>query len=232
MLTNATLYTLARAVDVGILDSADTSAARFDPFLRGAIRRRVRRALAAAAAATTINAEREGEVHRLKLAFLCAAERMAGIDANDMAAVAAAYAPLAARHPMRRGARLWPVVATLVALAVAALGVGAALFFWPTPEESFRKTALGKALAEPLTKHVIAMAQQKRPGGTERLAKTRADVLTPAVQRQIGEDATIKLGDVLLAAANLVSASPDMVDEQSKRLDASLSDLNLTLAKR
>lgn len=229
MLRDATLHCLARAVDVGLLVAAPAGATRYDPLARGAVRRSVRAALRDAAAATHVPAEGDGEIHHLRLAFLQRAGRAQGIDPNDVAQVTGAYVAAASGYP-RAGLTFWPLSAFAFVAIVAVAATAIALFFWPTPEDRFRKTAFAKSLDEPLTAYVIAIAKQQTPAGLARLQKTRDEILTSSVKSQIGSDAAQQLGDVLLHAANIANVAPEAVEAETKELDASLSELNLRLA--
>ncbi len=231
MVRSASLHCLARAADLGLLETATADAVRYDPFLRAAVRASVRGAIKRAAAATSIAPEGDGEGHHLRLAFLDRAGRLAGVDPHDVGAVTAAYAATSQGYP-RKGRTFWPITTSLLVALVLAAITTVALFFRPTPEERFRKTPLATALGEPLTKYVVAIAKQQTPTGLARLQQTRDAILAAEVKAQIGDEAALELGDVLLHAANIANVAPDAIEAETKNLDASLSVLNLALAKR
>ncbi len=214
-----------------MLETATAGATRYDPLLRGAVRSSVRAAVRRAASATHFAPERDGEAHHLRVAFLDRAGRLAGIDPNDVAAVAAAYGAASRGYP-RQGKTFWPVTASLLLAIVLASVTTVALFFRPTMEERFRKTPLATALGEPLTSYVVAIAKQQTPTGLARLQKNRDAILAADVKAQIGDEAALELGDVLLHAANIANVAPEAIEAETKSLDASLSVLNLKLAKR
>jgi hypothetical protein len=125
--------------------------------------------------------------------------------------------------PTRKARLFWPITSPLVALTLAgAMGVAAwyaAPYFVPTPEERFRKTALGKTLDEPLTDYV---SQVGHHNGVE----AKARLLTPEVEREIGSRAFTALEKAVdLVPETTVSFDPS-VDSASGPLFASLNALN------
>ena len=169
-----------------MLETATAGATRYDPLLRGALRSSVRAAVRRAASATHVAPERDGEAHHLRVAFLDRAGRLAGVDPNDVAAVAAAYGAASRGYP-RQGKTFWPVTASLLFAILLAGITTVALFFRPTMEERFRKTPLATALGEPLTSYVVAIAKQQTPTGLARLQKNRDAILAADVRKQIGD---------------------------------------------
>lgn len=114
-------------------------------------------------------------------------------------------------------------LATLV-LAAAVTALGFALV--TTPEQKFRKSALGKALADPLTDYVAAVAR-----APEHAASARRDVLTTSVEKQIGAD-TFGALRMALDALPQAAQSSDDVDSAMKPLMDALDVVDSRLSDR
>jgi hypothetical protein len=255
MLERATLQVLADLVEVGLPEAVEVALVPFDPFLRGAIRRRVRAAVDVA----TERAASGSSDHVLRLAFVLAhPDRPKVLDPEDIIAVGEAYrrlsAPFAAPpaqrtvshgpggyrapsdphaaavlpvHPIRR--RSWPVTTPLAALlALATLSV--ALFyivphFTPTEDERFRRSPLGKSLGEPLTDWVSA----ERTGGAQ-AAKAKGLLVTPKVRKQIGPEAAGSLERLIDLIPETAASPARSVDQALAPLFETVNALNGELA--
>lgn len=105
---------------------------------------------------------------------------------------------------------------------VASLGLMATapiLYLWPGGEERFTRSALGRALAEPMTAYVAAIA---RPGGGAEAAAARREVLSRDVAAQIGPEALSRLEEVLDLASSVATAS---TEPRGPRLEAIMKPL-------
>jgi hypothetical protein len=114
-------------------------------------------------------------------------------------------------------------LATLV-LGAAAVALGFALK--TTPEEKFRKSAFGKALAEPLTDYVADVSR-----APQRAATARHAVLSSAVEKQIGADTFAALRKSL-DALRPAEQSTDDVDVATKPLFEALNEVDARLSDR
>jgi hypothetical protein len=197
-------------------------AGRLDPLLRPWIRGRVRRAVAAARARTTVDAPE----HILKLAFLSVDARApANLDPNDVDQVAAAYAPLAASL-LKNRINIWPLSLAVLAAVLGVVSFTLIRFFLPTGEERFRGTALGQALVAPLSEWVVAMNAQDY----ERAALWRLQVASPLILTQVGQRPHVALGAVLDAAEAAHASPAPSTEEAFAPLMSALNALNSSLA--
>lgn len=223
MTSSAVAYVLARAAEEGIEEAVLAAAAPFDPLLRGAVRRRAKRAIAAARSATRVSDER----HVLRVAFLRAAGAANDAAPDDEAAVAQAFDAVRRRFPKRRRA-FWPAsaaVGALVALAAVAVAVAAWL---PSRRDRFARSPVGVALGEGLTEFVVGVARHD----ADRREKGRAMLLARGVRSQAGSRAYDALDDALRRTAELAAAATD--DEarpRRERLHAALRDLERELGR-
>jgi hypothetical protein len=222
MMRGSVLVVLAEAVSAGLLEAVEIRTRSVEPFIRPWVRRRVRRAVVAASARTTV----EAPEHILKLAFLSIDPRAPkNIDPDDVAQVAAAYAPLAAAL-MKNRVNVWPLS---LAIGAAILGCAAFMtirFFLPTGEQRFRGTSLGRALQDPLTEWVVAM----NAGEGDKTAVARFQIVSPLVLAQIGVKPHAALGAVL-DAAEAAHVSPESSTEDAfAPLMGALNVLNSSLS--
>jgi hypothetical protein len=243
MLARATLEVLAEAAEIGLPEAATVPASAFDPFLRPAITKRVRRAVVEA-----LSRVREGSPgdHVLRVAFLFTAGAPSGLDANDQSAVIKAFETLAApylpkqpqkpvvpggayraaaadrdpdtlRIPVKRPKRFWPIatpLAVCVLLGVlGGLGIFLAPLLIPSPIARFRSTQLGAALDEPLTRFVV---------------EGDAAMLTPALRKELGD----KAHDALTRVTKAVPAAKEgeSIEAGAAPLFAAVNDLNRELS--
>jgi hypothetical protein len=124
----------------------------------------------------------------------------------------------------RRIVRVVTIVLAGLALAGGATALGFALV--KTPEQKFRKSAFGKVLADPLTDYVAAVAR-----APEHAANARRDVLTSAVEKQIGAD-TFGALRMALDALPPATQSTEDIDTAMKPLLEALAAVDARLADR
>jgi hypothetical protein len=115
------------------------------------------------------------------------------------------------------------VMVVLAALVLAAGAVALAFALRTTPEQKFRRSALGKALAEPLTDYVADVSR-----APQRAAAARREVLTSSVEKQIGADTFAALRKALEAMRPAEQSNED-VDTATKPLFEALNDLDAHL---
>lgn len=260
MLERATLDVLARAAEIGLPEAATVPAAAYDPFFRPVIKKRVRRALAAAAARTRKNA---GD-HVLRVAFLSLHPAApATLDLDDERAVIAAFDVLAtpflpprpAPAPERgggayrssvaadRGApedivppprpkrKLWPVTTSLVATTlVAALGAGGAVV-----APSFIPTPYERFTRTPLGSALGEpltdfVANGGQKGNAKARGAAREKLTTKKVEKQIGKEGAASLALVLDAVPATSRSKAASTDEAIGPLVVALNDLDRRLA--
>ncbi len=223
MIRSGVLVVLAEATSAGLLEATEMRARRLDPLLRPFIRRRARRAVDAARARTTV----ETPEHILKLAFLSVHPRAPAtpLDPDDVAQVAAAYAPLAASLLENR-INLWPLSLAILAAVLGGVSFMLLRFLAPTGEERFRKTTFGRALQAPLTEWVVAMGGDEH----EKATLLRWQLVSPLVRAEVGVRSQAALGAVLDAAES-AHVSPDPSTEAAfAPLMSALNELNASLA--
>jgi len=249
-----TLQILAQLAEIGIADALAVPLGAFDPLLRPMLRGRVRRALDAARAASPssgeehllrlafllLNPERPAKLeaddpiavseafHALSPAYLAPSPvrpRTAG-----------GYRASAERHgeevffvtSPKPSRRFWPITTPLVIASVlgtlAAVGTFVAPYVWPTPEDRFRKTALGVAMGDPLTDFVAA---ERQGGDTE----ARDALLSPSVAKQVGKVAAPLLAQALDGVLEATDSRVESPDEAMAPLFATLNGLNGELAR-
>jgi hypothetical protein len=124
----------------------------------------------------------------------------------------------------RRAIRVVTIV--LASLVLVAGAVTLAFALRTTPEQKFRKSAFGKALAEPLTDYIADVAR-----APQRASQARKGVLTPAVEKQIGSEAFAALRRAL-ETVRPAEQSTDDVDTAIQPLFAALDELDARLVDR
>jgi hypothetical protein len=124
----------------------------------------------------------------------------------------------------RRAIRI--VTIGLAALVLAAGAVALAFALRTTPEQKFRRSAFGKALAEPLTDYIADVSR-----APQRAATARREVLTSAVEKQIGGDTFGSLRKAL-EEVRPAEQSTDDVDSALKPLFEALNDVDARLTAR
>jgi hypothetical protein len=222
LIRSSVLAVLAEATEAGLLEAVEMRASRLDPLLRPWIRGRVRRAVAAARTRTIV----ETPEHVLKLAFLSVDPRAPqNLDPNDVAQVAAAYAPLATSL-MKNRINVWPLSLAVLAVFLGVASFTIIRFFLPTGEERFRGTALGQALQAPLGEWVVAMNAREY----EQAALFRRQVVSPLVLAQVGQKPHIALGSVLDAAEAVHASTEPSTELAFAPLMNVLNVLNSSLA--
>jgi hypothetical protein len=115
------------------------------------------------------------------------------------------------------------VTIVLAALVLAAAAVALVFALRKTPEQKFRRSAFGKALAEPLTDYVADVAR-----APQRAAAARREVLTPDVEKQVGADTFAALRKAL-EAIRPAEKSNDDVETATRPLFEALNDLDARL---
>lgn len=219
---NATRIVLAETAHVGLPEAAPVAIAAFDPFLRGAIRRRYALALARAEERTRLRA---GD-HLLRVAFLLEHPGPGGaaeLDLDDERAVGEAFdalvaqlAPHLATARGRRGAayreaaadrapeapeepkpkrprRAWPITAPLGALLGAALVATAVGVAAPSWSRSPEQRFRATALGRALDEPLTDAVV----GACARATEGHAELGSRSVERQIGAQAQAELQRVL-----------------------------------
>jgi hypothetical protein len=217
-----TLYVLAQAVETGLLETATLPASTFDPLVRPFVKSSVRRAIRAARAKTRI----DEPDHVLRAAFVMGHRQApAGIVLDDVGAVRAAYADLAKPFVTRRR-HFWFFSLGLLTAVLGALAAALVVYLAPTPEERFRKSPLGAALADPLSDYIVAMGRDDMKAAAE---NARQKVLTKAVKNQVGPAAYGAL-ETALARARVAQLSDDAdTNAAMKPVFVSLNELNAKL---
>ena len=222
------LYTLSRCVEAGYAEAVNLAVTRFDPLQRRGLKRAVHEAMASVANATHLSPEGAGETHHLRLALLASAGQLQSVNGDDAEGVAAAARTIVAAHPARRGRAFWPITYAIASLLLVSGLAALAVILWPTPEERFRTSAFGEALGEPLTQFVVKAGRGKGAAN-----EPRAELLSFGVRRQLGDEATHLLEEVLTLT---VDASEAQTDADTKaaitQLDQSARKLNQQLEAR
>lgn len=260
MLEQATLDVLARAADIGLPEAAGVPASVYDPFLRPFIRKRVRRAIEGASAATT---SARGD-HVLKLAFLRAHPAPPpGLDANDARAVNDAFEKLAKpylpekpapRHATPQGAayrmnaadrddgildapprpkrKAWPFTFSLLAFVLLAAAGLTAILVAPFVLPS----PLQKFSKTPFGKAAAepltdAVVASGTNGSATKRKQARAQIVNGEVQKQIGTAATADLERLLDTLPDAVRSREENTDDALKPMIVHLNALNADLAR-
>ncbi|MGE0326732.1 MAG: hypothetical protein AB7K71_29280 [Polyangiaceae bacterium] len=210
-----TLMALVRAEELGLTEATHLAVANIDVLLRGRVRRAMARALTTARA-DLLEATPE---HVLQAAFLQLHPRGKDVDIQDAVAVSTRFSELRVSAEVPKSSTRVPSLVTFLSLGLIALATtGFFLYqkFNPTPEDAFLTTPLGKALDKPLTGFVIAVdkAQDTKPFTDE--------LLSPAVQKQTGDDAYNRLSDVVSASIAMSKTKPtdELFLEYNKKLNA------------
>lgn len=259
MLENATLDVLARAAEIGLPEAAGVPATAYDPLLRPIIRKNVRRAIAGASAAT--RSPRGDHVLRLAFlrAHPSAPPGLDPDDARAVSdafeALAKPYLPdrrppkearpeggayrvsaedrrepLDLPPPAKR--KPWPltfsVLGMLLVSALVTAGVVIAPYALPSPLQRFANTPFGRSLGEPLTDAVVAGGTKGSPA---RRSQTRAAMLTPDIEKQIGPAAFGDLSSLLDAIPDAVRSSAENTDDAMRPLLGHVNAVNADLAK-
>ncbi|MCA9590430.1 MAG: hypothetical protein KC657_34240 [Myxococcales bacterium] len=260
LLDRAALDVLAHGAYVGILEAVLVPVSAHDPFLRPAIRRRVEAALERARAKTKrddaehllrlafvlahpdaprdLAADDEKAVLELfdKLAapFVPRAKGAPTAAAGAYREAAAERAPVQEEEtPRPRRRRFWPAT-TAVGLLVAsgaALAVAAAIVpsLVPTAKERFQKTALGAALGDDLS---TVVANAGPSGDAAAVDAAMARLTSPAVKRQAGDDAVLRMVEALDAVPAVTGSPLDDVDEAAAPVFRAVNQANEALRAR
>jgi len=210
-------YVLARAAENGFFEAVVPAAQRYDPLLRGSIRRRARRIFSSASEATKVT----DEAHVLRLAFLRAANATAP-HPDDVENTKLAFEQAKVVEP-RRGMAFWPAsFATLMVLLVAGIAGGVWAWF-PTPKERFAHSALGEAMGDGLTDWTVGVGRRD----VDRQDKGRSEILTKGVERQIGDGPYGLFGTALEQSKAVTGAlTPDDSARETKSLVSTLHALD------
>ncbi|MCA9642424.1 MAG: hypothetical protein KC492_17105 [Myxococcales bacterium] len=210
-----TLLALVRAEELGLTEATHLAVSNIDPLLRGRVKRNMGKALATARA-DLLEATPE---HVLQAAFLQLHPRGKDVDIQDPVAVSNAFAELRSSAEVPRSSTRAPSLVVFVGLALLVLATAGIVIYKkynPTPEDAFLATPLGKALDKPLTGFVVAIdkAQDTKPFTDE--------LLSPAVQKQTGDDAYNRLSDVVSASIAMSKTKPteELYLDYNKKLNA------------
>ncbi len=216
-------YVLVRAAEQGFFEAVAPALARFDPLLRGGIKKRARQAFAEASAATTVT----DEGHVLRLAFLRAGLKPPP-PANDVEGVKLAFETDKVMFP-KRGLGFWPVSASILGVLVVVGIVLGFIFMFPTPRERFARSALGQAMGDGLTDWTVGISRHD----FARQEKGREVLLTRGVKRQIGDSGYNLLGTALDQSKALAAAvTAEDVDREQTALSATLRALDTELQNK
>ena len=221
---SAVAYVLTRAAEEGFAEAIIPAASRFDPLLRGSIRKAAQKAFARASAMTKLT----DEAHTLRLALLIATNRVPQA-VDDVAAVGGAFEAAKIAFPKQRGRAFWPVSLGVAGGALAAAAVAAVILLFPSPRDRFLHSSLGQGMSDGLTDYVVGVSRRD----VARQEKGRDLLLSKGVKRQIGGAAYDFLGKALdqtKAAAG--SLSPDEADRETEALGSTLAALDVELATR
>jgi hypothetical protein len=217
---SAVRYVLARAAENGFFEAVVPAAQRFDPLLRGSIRKGARRAFAAASSATSVT----DEGHVLRLAYLQCAGRLSTTP-DDVEGVKTAFEAATTMDP-KRGMAFWPASLVFL-LTLLGVGIGVGVFlWWPSPRDRFAKTSLGEAMSDGLTDWVVGTGRRDQ----DRQEKGRNEIMSRGVKRQIGEGAFNLLGSALDQSKALAFAtSTEDADREAVALESTLRSLDSEL---
>lgn len=161
MLERVTQGALYQAADAGYEQAARAAIARVDPLLRRSVNKQVRGAINDAMEKTGPVDDVIDEQHQLRVAYLLSANTLGDVDPRSPDAVAAAFEKAAPSAP-KTVPRLW-FFTPLVLLVV--LGGGGLLgyqLFGPSAEQRVRRSAIGQALGNDLTKWVVSLDRYRR----------------------------------------------------------------------
>ncbi|HVH48074.1 MAG TPA: hypothetical protein VM925_37330, partial [Labilithrix sp.] len=259
MFERATLDVLARAAEIGLPEASTVPAAAYDPFFRPFIKRKVKRAVAAA----TERTRRTGGDHVLRLAFLLSHPASpAAFDVNDERAVASAFDALAAPllpprpvpgpmngggayravaaereatdlyvPPPRSTRKLWPVTISLVVTTlIAALGIGG-VSAAPFFISSPYERFTRTPLGTALGEPLTDLVANASAAGDEGLRDAARKKLTSNnVERQLGKEGAASLGLVLDGVSQASRSTAATTDEAVAPLVVALNDLDSRLA--
>lgn len=221
---SAVAYVLARAAEEGFAEAIIPAAARFDPLMRGSIRKGAQQAFARASATTKLT----DEAHTLRLALLLVTGR-APEAVDDVAAVGAAFEAAKIMFPKQRGKALWPLSLSVAGGAVVAGAVAAVILLWPSPRDRFLHSSLGKGMSDGLTDYVVGVSRRD----VARQDKGRDALMSKGVKRQIGDAAYDFLGKALdQTKAVATSLSPEEADRETEALGSTLAALDVELASK
>lgn len=249
MLERVTASALYNAADAGYEQAARADVARVDPLLRRSINKQLRRAINDGIERTGPIDDVVDEQQQLRVAYLLLIEKLGDVDPRSKEAVAEAFQKAAETAP-KKAPRLW-FVTPLVLLVV--LGGGGLLgyqLFGPSPEQRVRRSALGQAVGNDLTKWVVSLDRYRRArdgfrgvdGKLNKLKERRAALLA-STKDALGEPAE-KAFSAILDAGEKVDGSgrppgadpdtkvePDFVPDDEKALYDATKSFNDLLAK-
>ena len=219
---SAVAYVLARAAEEGFAEAIIPAVSRFDPLLRGSIRKQARKAFERASAMTKLT----DEAHALRLAFLLVTGR-APQTVDDVAAVGGAFEAGKLAFPKQRGRALWPVSLAAAAVALLVAVVGGAILLIPSPRDRFLHSSLGEGMSEGLTDFVVGVSRRD----VAREEKGRDKLLSKGMKRQIGDAAYGFLGIALDQTKGVATSFP-ADDKQTDALASTLAALDTELAAK
>lgn len=250
----ATWVVLAEAADIGIPEAVAVPIQTFDPLLRGAIRKRVAKAIEAAEERTTLRA---GD-HVLRLAFLHVHPNAPKeLDPNDERAVAEAFEPLASpltpnvrkarerrasayreaapertpdeviEAPRKPPKRAWPLTTPLLALVATGFVGGALALAVPYFTPSPIDRFRKTAFGQALDGPLTSAVAGARSGS----AAGHSELLSEKVKKQIGPQAQDELGH-LLGTLPEATRSMEPVDKAMAPVFQSLDALNARLYEK
>ncbi len=218
---SAVRYVLARAAEQGFFEAVVPASQRFDPLLRGSIRRGARRAFAAASSETKVT----DEPHVLRLAYLRVAGRLTS-PPDDVAGVQQAFAVAIPMDPKRRSLAFWPASVVTLCLLVLAGAVVGFIFFFPTPRQRFAKSSLGEAMGEGLTDWTVGVSRRD----ISRQDKGHELLMAKGVKRQIGDGAFDLLSTALEQSKRVAGASSaEEATHATESLTSTLRSLDAAL---
>jgi hypothetical protein len=217
-LDRAAIDVLARATDAASASVMVYALRRYDPFVRGRVRRRVQSWLDRVSAASPPEAVVDED------ARVAAALRLA-VGAGSLGGDDAAATVRLAESNVDKRRQFWPFSTALLGTIVAAAAVTAFLLLRPSSEEKFRRSPLGKAMNDALTDYVVAVNR----GQKGRAEDSRSGLVDDAVRAQIGQEAADDLERVLERMRKLRDEERD-ARGASDALQTALGKLDLALA--
>lgn len=161
MLERVTASALYNAADAGYEQAARADVARVDPLLRRTINKRLRRAIDDGIELTGPVDDVVDEQQQLRVAYLLFVEKLGDVEPRSKDAVAAAFAKAAESAP-KKAPRLWFVTPLVLLLVLGGGGLAGYQLFGPSPEQRMRRSALGQALGNDLTKWVVSLDRYRR----------------------------------------------------------------------
>lgn len=261
-LDRAALDVLAQAADVGLRETLGVALGAFDPLLRGAIRRRVDRALEIAEGRTT----RTAHEHVLRVAFLLAHPRAPkDLACDDPSVVERTFGELAASHlpprkaarpdegrgayreaaadrapvsdadplPRERRRRFWPATTGLAFASVSAAAIAVGVAVVPGLLPTPRESFEKTPLGHALVDDLTTIvANAGEAGDPTEVDAANARMSSVAVKRQAGDEAVSAIGEALEAVSQTAGSRAEQPDEAAAPLFRAVNRANEAFAAK